>query len=72
MCDIIGNGDVQGRWISVGVRTDNVTLVRRDFSVEAVYAILDYLVEFGEGIREIKITRGTRDSVDDWKKIKEI
>lgn len=48
------NGDIQGRWLSIGLRTDTVTLVRNDFRPEHIQEIFDYLIELGLATKDIR------------------
>ena len=59
-CELIGNGDLQGRWLSFGVRNSNVTLVRRDFNPENVKAIYNFLIEVGEQLRDAKFVKSQK------------
>lgn len=66
--EIVGEGDLQGRWISMGVRTDNLTVARADFEPQFVKRILDYLIELGEEMRELKVTKSSmKESMEEWK-----
>lgn len=52
--EFMGDADIQGRWISIGVRSDNVTLVRSDFQTKHLSLIFDYLIHLGSELKELK------------------
>ncbi len=60
ICDLIGMGDLQGRWLSFGIRTSSITPVRRDFHPDHVKAVYDFLIEVGEQLRDAKIVKSQK------------
>lgn len=61
--EFVGDADIQGRWISIGVRTDNVTPVRRDYNPRFVKEIFDYMIELGEALRDAKVIKSRSDGI---------